>query len=150
MTELAEKAVKHIFFLARHFDRKCMYQVVIILLLELGIPRNLDGFGYLAKAITIYREDPTPMNMKDLYEAVAEFYGQTVEDYLVDSSIRNAIRQAWRNRDDDAWALYFPYHVRGRMKKPSNAEFISGIAWVLELWKGCCRTYEEDDREVKI
>lgn len=150
MTALTEKTVKHIFFLARHFDRKSIHQVVIILLLELGVPRNLDGFDYLAKAITIYCENPTRKNMKGLYEAVAWLYGQEVEDYLVDSSIRNAIRQAWKNRDEDAWELYFPYSIRGKVKKPSNAEFIAGIAWALELWKGCCRTYEKDDREVMI
>jgi len=150
MIESVEKTVKHIFFLARHFDRKCIHQVVIILLLELGVPRNLDGFDYLAKAITIYCENPTRTNMKGLYQAVVRLYGQEVEDYLVDSSIRNAIRLAWKNRDEDAWALYFPYSIRGRIKKPSNAEFIAGIAWALELWKGCCRRYEKDDREVKI
>ena len=30
MIELTEKAVKHIIFLGRYFDRKCMYLVVMI------------------------------------------------------------------------------------------------------------------------
>ena len=123
-----------------------MRYVVVILLLELGIPTNYDGFDYLIQAITIYHTDPSQMIMKGLYPAVAKNSQKKVDGLQVESSIRAAIKIAWKYHDDIAWKRYFSEMSR----KPSNTEFVSKIARVLELWEGCCEKYERKMEEEAI
>lgn len=133
-----DETLKHIRFLARLFGKDNIRYVVVALLLELGIPTNYDGFEYLVKGITIYFREPSLMITKGLYPVIAETSINQVEGQLIESAIRNAIKTAWRKRDGESWACFFP----GVTKRPSNAEFISRIAYMLDLWEGCCKEYE--------
>ena len=135
-----DNALNHIQFLATIFGRDRVRHVIVVLLLELNVPTDFDGFDYLVRGITIYNRDPSQMFGKGLYPAIAETYAKKVEVPQVESAIRCAIKSAWKNCDVVAWNRYFP----DRTGKPSNAEFISRIAWILELWEGCCK--ESNDK----
>lgn len=141
-----DETLKHIDFLAKLFGRNNVRYVIVVLLLELGIPTNYDGFDYLIQAITIYHTDPSQMIMKGLYPAVAKTSQKNVDGQHVESSIRTAIKIAWKYHDDIAWKRYFSETSR----KPSNTEFVSKIARVLELWEGCCEEYELKNEEEAI
>lgn len=137
------ETLKHIEFLAKLFGRNNGRYVIVVLLLELGIPTNYDGFDYLIQAITIYHTDPSQMIMKGLYPAVANVSKKKVDGPQVESSIRAAIKIAWKNHDELAWKRYFAEFAG----KPSNTVFISKIARILELWEGCCEEYERKNKE---
>lgn len=138
-----EETLEHIKFLARYWGRAGLQYMVITLLLELSVPTGCDGFDYLKESIILYYEDPMQTITKGLYPAVADQYDCFVDGTQIESSIRNAIRKAWKNRNENNWRRYFPPNIYGEIPKPSNTEFISRIARVLELWKGCCEAYEQ-------
>ena len=54
----------------------------------------------------------------------------------VEYGIRTTIIAAWNHRDEDIWVYYIPENVRDA-QRPSNGEFISQIACILELWRKC-------------
>lgn len=127
-----DKTMEHISFLARHFKRSETKYVVLILLLELDIPTKYDGFEFLEKAICLYSDDPGDVIVNGLYTCVARLYHGKIAAQQIEQSIRSAIREAWSHRDPQLWAFYFS------QEKPSNAEFITRVARLVELWKGCC------------
>ena len=57
----------------------------------------------------------------------------------VDQAIRDAIKAAWNYGSKEAWDWYFSYSDRVTIKRPTNGEFISRIAYILELLQGCSR-----------
>ena len=138
--------MKHMEFLASLYGKDKVRYVVVIILLELGIPTNYDGFDYLIQAIIIYHTDPSQMIVKGLYPAVAKASKKAVDGPHVESAIRAAIKAAWKHHDDIAWRWYFS----GTSRRPSNTEFVSKIARVLELWEGCCEEYERKKEEEAI
>ena len=134
-----DKTLSHIQFLATVFGRDRVRHVIVVLLLELDIPTNYDGFDYLVRGIMIYFKELSLMMVKGLYPAIAATYEKEVEAPQIESAIRSAIGVAWKRYDAAAWERYFP----GMTEKPSNAEFISRIARFLELWEGCCKENEK-------
>lgn len=136
------KTLDHVAFLARKFSGNQIQHVITVLLIEIGVPTNYDGFDYLVKAISIFCTDPTQMIMKGLYPAVARQYSREIEASQIEQAIRGAIRVAWRKRDPETWNLYFPPELNGQMDKPTNTEFVSRLAYVVELWKACCDKYD--------
>ena len=56
---------------------------------------------------------------------------------LVEQSIREAIKMAWWHGSRKAWDWYFSYDGRPATNKPTNREFISRIAYILEIWQEC-------------
>ena len=145
-----QDTLDHARFLARQFHKCDAQYVILITLLELDVPTNYDGFDYLSRAIAFYYEDPAQMITKGLYAVVADAYGGSVGDSQIESSIRSAIKSAWKKKDDTVWSLYFPFDKDGKIKRPSNTEFISRIARVLQLWRGCCQAYERSREEVEV
>lgn len=144
-----QETLDHVDFLARQFHQGDAQYVILVILLELDVPTNYDGFDYLSKAIALYHEDPAQMITKGLYAAVANAYRGAVDESQIESSIRSAVKSAWARRDESVWSLYFPFDKDGKIKRPSNTEFISRIARVLQLWRGCCRAYERSIHEVE-
>ena len=141
-----DKALDHIEFLATLFGRDDVRYVIVVLLLELDVPTNYDGFDYLVRGITIYLRDPSQMIVKGLYPAIAATYGKDIAVPQIESAIRSAIKAAWKRHDAAAWERYFP----GMAARPSNAEFISRIARILELWEGCCKKYERNESSGRL
>ena len=134
-----DKLMEHIFFLSRHFKRTETKYIVLILLMELDIPTKYDGFDYLEKAICLYSEDPSRMILHGLYPSVAAIYEGKVSEKQIEQAIRSALKVAWEHRDPQIWSLYMQSDID--MRKPSNAEFITRIARLVEMWRGCCEEH---------
>lgn len=100
------------------------------LLMELGIPTKLKGFGYAREAILIMCKDFSQSITKELYPAVAEVFGGSAAQ--VERSIRNAIEIAWKKRNNKNWSRYFDECTRDNPVKPTNAEFITRLAHSIE------------------
>ena len=101
------------------------------LLLSLGIPTKLHGYGYLREAILLMARDPGQSITKELYPKVASLCG--CDPKHVERSSRNAIQSAWLHRDDRIWQLYFQAGPDGIIPRPSNGTFISRLADSLRL-----------------
>ena len=133
MVKETEKMLDHILFMARHFQVNDAKYIVMIILLELGFEPKYDGYHYLVKAIGLYIQAPSQITVKNLYVAVAALYNGSVDADMIEQAIRSAIRKAWKKSNN--WNCYF-------QDRPSNADFISMIACVVELWKGWCENYK--------
>lgn len=138
-----DETLEHLLFLARRFKKSDIRYVVIILLMELGIPTRNAGFEYLVKAIVIYVQNPDRVMKDGLYNLIAERYDGEIEMPQIEHAIRNAIESAWQKEESEAWNRYFTAGKRRGAKKPTNVEFISRLARTIELWMGCCDTYEQ-------
>lgn len=139
MAGTIEGTLKHALFLSRHINQCDPQYVAVVVLLELGVSPKRSGFDHLKNAIMLRFRYPTQILTKDIYPAVGGAYDPKVSVFQVEQTIRSAITKAWENRDDRVWGYYFPPDRNGRIKKPSNAEFISIIARFIELWEGCCK-----------
>ena len=109
-------------------------------LLSLGIPTKLKGYGYLREAILLMAQDPTQSITKVLYPAVAAIYKKEnmhIDAKHVERSIRSAIERAWERRDSALWQQYFAADGEGNLRRPSNGAFISRISDIL------CREMEK-------
>ena len=96
------------------------------LLMMMGFSVKLNGFRYLQESIFRMLSAPDQSITKELYPGVGHVYG-TLGSH-VERSIRGAILDAWKHRDDKIWQLYFPPDSSGEMVKPTNAVFITRIA----------------------
>lgn len=138
MKSTIEDTLRHVQFLNRHLrtcDLQCM---TVVILLELGISTKRAGFDYIKKGILLMCDDPTLLITKGVYPEIGKCYNSPVSDFQVEQSIRSVISDAWSQRNKCVWGYYFPDPIDGDPKKPTNAEFITRIARVLELWQ-CCR-----------
>lgn len=130
--------LQHAMFFSQHLRRCSTKCVTVAILLELGIPAKRIGFDYLMYAILSFHDDPAQAITKELYPGIADICGPGVDNKQVEAAIRAVIVEAWDNRNPKVWGYYFPQYVGRKMGRPSNMEFISGIARFLELWLGCC------------
>lgn len=98
------------------------------LLLELGMPRHLDGFNYITQAVLLALSEPYLLDnfSKYLYPAVARRYNTTTG--CVERSIRHAIEAAWAHIALDVLQREFGNTIDSDRGKPTNAEFIARIA----------------------
>lgn len=101
------------------------------MLIALGIPTRLKGYGYLREAVLRMAEEPGMPITKELYPAVAAAFrteNAKIDHTHVERSIRSAIGVAWKNRDVRLWQMYFPPKGSAPPKSPSNGELISRLA----------------------
>ena len=105
---------------------------------ELGISTKRAGFDYIKKGILLMCDDPAALITKGVYPEIGKSYDPPVSDMQVEQSIRSAISDAWMQRNTRVWGYYFINTTGGKPKKPTNAEFISRIARILEVWQ-CCQ-----------
>lgn len=96
------------------------------MLLTLGIPTKLDGYGYLREAILVAMRRQGQMVTKEIYPAVGKTCNASATQ--VERSIRSAIKRAWERRDESVWRMYFQTGSDGMLERPTNAEFISQLA----------------------
>lgn len=101
------------------------------MLLTLGVPTKLNGYGYLREAIRLMASDPDQSITKELYPAVGKLF--RCEPKNVERSIRSAIDSAWKKRDERIWGLYFQPDASGEIPRPTNAAFITRLADSREL-----------------
>lgn len=147
MESTIERTLNHILLLSRHLDQYNLRGAIIVALMELGVPTKCIGFEFLKKAIELQRKDPTRALAKDIYLEISLHYKQNSEE-LVEQAIRDAIKMAWRHGSREAWEWYFSYGGRAVSNKPTNSEFISRIAYILEIWQECKRARgDQNERE---
>lgn len=96
------------------------------MLLELNIPSKRRGFVYLEKGIRQYLKQPGQALTKTLYPDLAREHCTQPE--AVERAIRQVIHESWAKRDDRVWRMYFTPGREGIIPRPTNAEFISGLA----------------------
>lgn len=138
MESTIERTLYHILLLARHLDRCNLRGAIVVALMELGVPTKCVGFEFLKKAIELQRKDPTRTLAKDIYLEISLHYRQNSEE-VVEQAIREAIRMAWRHGSREAWEWYFSYAGKPVSNKPTSSEFISRLAYILEIWQECNR-----------
>ena len=134
--------VEYVKFLAQTLGVCEASCVVLTVLLQLGIPVNYDGFEYLRLAILFAYEEPLDNLSGDIYPKIAEACQNKMGSEQIEISIRNAIKIAWDYRDENVWKTFFPVLPYKHMKKPTNSEFIYGIAKIAELCYKCALSYE--------
>lgn len=128
------KTLYHVRSLVRHLDKCNPRGVVVVMLMELGMPTKLVGFEFLKRAIKLQRKDPTRVLAKDIYMELALHYRQNSE-FQVEQAIREAIKASWRHGSREAWDWYFSYDGKPVTNKPTNSEFITRLAYILEIWQ---------------
>ena len=136
MESTIERTLCHILLLARYLNHYNLHGAIIVVLMELGVPTKCVGFEFLKKAIELQRKDPTRALAKDIYSEILLYYEQSSEE-AVEKAIRDAIKRAWWHGSKEAWEWYFSYEGHTVLNKPTNSEFISRIAYVLEIWQEC-------------
>lgn len=133
---IVDNTLDHVIYLTRRFGEDDLESAILAILLELGLSSQSDGFRYLRKAILIEYTAPGQRRNKMLYPAVGCHFEPQRGWRQVEYGIRTTIIAAWNHRDEDIWVYYFPENVRDA-QRPSNGEFISQIACILELWRKC-------------
>lgn len=147
MISTIETTLIHIRLLARHLDRCNLRGAIIAVLMEIGIPTKSIGYEFLIAAITLQRQNPIRALSKDLYREIAWKYNLNSEE-VVEQAIRDTLKTAWRCGSKEAWDWYFAYDGKSVSKRPTNSEFISRIAYILELWQDCRMARgDRDERE---
>lgn len=98
------------------------------ILIKLGIPASIKGYRYLREALKLAIEDPEIMNAvtKSLYPKVAECFDTTAN--RAERAIRHAIEVSVDRGDKKLLNKYFTYSSNTSKKKPTNSEFIAGLA----------------------
>lgn len=136
MDSTISETLEHVLLLARHLEKCNLDGAALVALMELGVPTKVIGFAYLKWAILLQHEDPTRALKKDIYLEIALRCKLNSEEQ-VDQAIRDAVRITWEKGSKKAWKWYFSYDGHGPHRKPTNSEFISRIAYLLELWQAC-------------
>lgn len=102
------------------------------LLMELGIPTQMDGYTQLRTGIPLFALDTAQKLNKELYPDIAKICGYGNGEQ-VERSIRTAIKAAWKNHDHETWAQFFSPETIAHGKCPSNKVFISSLAERIKL-----------------
>lgn len=96
------------------------------LLLQMGIPTKLRGYGYLRESIVLYMRRPGQMMTKEIYPEVGKICDASADQ--VERSIRSAIEAAWEYRNETVWGQFFLPGKADILRRPSNTVFISTLA----------------------
>lgn len=130
------KRITDVFFSKQNFNNKKnsttqtyrIEETVKMLLLEIGIPANLNGYSFLSYAICLLVEQDKISGKitKELYPAVALKFGSTVS--RVERAIRHAIDTAWCRGKIKHINEIFGINLYTEYEKPTSCEFISLVA----------------------
>ena len=104
----------------------------VSILMELGIPTQMDGYTQLRAGIPLFALDTAQKLNKELYPDIAKICGFGSGEQ-VERSIRTAIQSAWKNRNIQVWGQYFSPETNGDIPCPSNKVFISHLAEKIRL-----------------
>lgn len=144
MDNAMDAAFHHARCLAAYLNQCSSTYIVHIALKELGVPSGRDGFHLAKNSIRLLQENPSKTLTNGVYLAAALLSGYPAEDRQVEQAIRNAIKAAWADRDEEIWRCYFPVGKAGRSKCPSNKEFMMAVIDFVELWKAFCEEGEHE------
>ena len=105
---------------------------------ELGISSERDGAEYVRNAASILCSTPGQKLTNGVYMAVGLMGEERVGENQVSQAIRDAIHEAWGERDEDIWACYFPIGAPGLTKCPTNKQFLMALVDYVKIWKAFC------------
>jgi len=114
---------------SRSFDKGNSLEMCIkAYLRKIGIPANIKGYNYLAKAILMAQDGKVVYGnlTNGLYPDVAKIYDTTLS--RVERAIRHAIEVAWNRGNIEVLDNLFGYTISDEKGKPTNGEFIAMIA----------------------
>ena len=146
MKSAIEGTMEHAKLLARHLSH-CDYSAIIHLVLcELSVAPKNEGFLFLKKAVATYYEDPLCNLQQDVYSKISLEIDGMENSRRVEQSIRRAIEDAWKARNEVIWETIFLDPRGESLERPSNGDFIAGVAWFVELWQECRKevAYEKE------
>lgn len=113
-------------FAEREVDEKkyCVTRVM----LELGMPAHLRGYHYLRESICLSMNDMELVGSvtKLLYPEIAKIYRTSNEK--VERAIRSVIEVGWERGNKELYEEIFGYSIADGKKRPTNSEFVLGIA----------------------
>ena len=107
---------------------------VTAMMLEMGMPAHLRGYHYLREAILLSRENMELVGSvtKLLYPEIAKKFQST--NVKVERAIRSIIEIGWERGNEKLFEEIFGYSRIHGKARPTNSEFILGVAdWL--LWK---------------
>lgn len=128
--------LEYVLFLTRHLRRGNVRAAALAILLDMGFPEQSEGFGYLRAAVVI-KVGNMCIRIGAIYQRIAEMVGPGTSDKQVESDIRATIMEAWKNRDEEKWRLFFPPDGTGKLTRPPSGKVIARFAYLLELWCDC-------------
>ena len=101
---------------------------VQVLLHNLGIPCNLDGYHYLTTAICLVFENERMRDQvtKNLYPEISRIHGATPS--RVERAMRHSIELAWNRGNIDLLQRCFDHTYSPTKGKPTVSEFICILA----------------------
>ena len=102
---------------------------------QLGFPVHLDGYKQLCVALPLFARNPQQLLTKELYPAIAKQFDHK-DIRAVERSIRKAIRDTWKCRDNATWRKYFSFNSQGYIPCPTTKEFLCRIAEILRSEAG--------------
>lgn len=100
------------------------------ILLALNFSTNKKGFRYCRESILMLSDNPGKQVTKEVYPALAKENNTTRT--AVEKAIRSAIDSAWESRNDVVWRQYFMPAPNGVIPRPTNTQFLTRIADVIE------------------
>ena len=115
-------------------DLKDKKYCVTRVMLDLGMPALLRGYHYLREGICMSMENMELVGSitKLLYPEIAKRYRTT--DVKVERAIRSVIEIGWERGNEGVFEDIFGYSRMHGRQRPTNSEFILGVAdWL--LWK---------------
>jgi two-component system response regulator (stage 0 sporulation protein A) len=110
------------------FNEVSLEEYISKTMISMGVPAHLKGYRYLRSAIIMAVKDMNVVGSvtKLLYPEVAKLYDTT--DRKVERAIRNAIEISWQRGNADLFDEFYGYSSRDGCNRPTNSEYIAGIA----------------------
>lgn len=115
-------------------NKKEMKCLVTRKMLEMGMPAHLRGYHYLREAICLSIENMELVGSvtKLLYPEIAKMYQTT--NVKVERAIRSVIEVGWERGSEDLFEEIFGYSRAHGKIRPTNSEFILGVADKIQIW----------------
>lgn len=103
------------------------------LLDKFGVPKDLEGYEYLKKAIVFTCREAVIISSvtKVLYPKLAKIFNVTPSH--IEHEIRHAIEITWDESDIRVLNSFFGFIVRNSKGRPTNSEFIATVADELRI-----------------
>ena len=99
------------------------------LLLKLGLHMELQGYRSTLEAVVYVCEHPDCKLSNELYVQIGKLLGGNGKQ--VEHCIRTCLNNAWLNRDEQIWELYFPRNRYGHLTRLTNGAFLKRIAFAI-------------------
>lgn len=129
------RALDHAQNLAQQLSHCEETYIIHIVLKEIGVQSSAVGFLYAKHTVRMLMENPNAKLRNGVYIAAGMMTTPSAGEQQVEQAIRDAIRKAWRERDEQIWRCYFPNGKAGRTKCPSNREFLFAIVDFVTMWQ---------------